>query len=155
MSPEQAAGRNDAVDHRSDLYSAVVLFHELMFLEHYLDGRTELNDILAGVMTVAPKGWMAYVRYPRAPPPYLHIVLKGMQKDPAQRFQSADELLARLRMVQDGTAPIQCRATAMRRVATELARLVDRSPQKAMLVMAGSSALVVAAAVVLLLRVFG
>ena len=43
MCPEQAAGRNDTVDARSDLYSACVLFHELMFLEHYLEGREELQ----------------------------------------------------------------------------------------------------------------
>jgi serine/threonine-protein kinase len=156
MSPEQAAGRNDAVDNRSDLYSAAVLFHELMFLEHYLEGRDKLDDILAGVMTVPPRtAWTGYVRYPPAPPPYLHIIAKGMQKDPAKRFQSADELITRLRHVQDGTAPIQCVATATRRLATEYARLVDRSPGKAILLTAGGSALLIASTVGWLVRWLG
>ncbi len=153
MSPEQAAGRNDAVDARSDLYSACVLFHELMFLEHYLEGREELNDILAGVMTQPVNtAWTTYKRYPPAPPAYLHIIAKGMQKDPALRFQSAQELIMRLRSVQDGTAPIQCAATATRRVASEYSRLADRNPGAAILLTLGSAALVVTAVVTLLVR---
>jgi serine/threonine-protein kinase len=154
MSPEQAAGRNDAVDARSDLYSACVLFHELMFLEHYLEGREELNDILAGVMTQpVNSSWISgYNRYPKAPPAYLHIIIKGMQKDPALRFQSAEELIKRLRSVQDGSAPIQCAATFARRAASELTRLADRNPGAVLMMGAGSAALVMASAVTLLVR---
>ncbi|HUB09717.1 MAG TPA: serine/threonine-protein kinase [Myxococcales bacterium] len=132
MSPEQAAGRNDQVDARSDLYSATVLFHELMFLEHYLDGCNTIEEKLAGVQLKSPKGWKGYGRYPLPPGPYLYIAVKGMQKDPAKRFQSADELIERLRRVQEGTAPVQCAVTFMRRGATELTRFVDRNPMGAM-----------------------
>ena len=48
MSPEQARGDNDTIDARSDLYSAIVMFHELITLRHYLDEKETMEDVLAG-----------------------------------------------------------------------------------------------------------
>ena len=47
MSPEQAAGRNDELDERSDIYSLSLLFYELSTLEHPLGAITSLKELVA------------------------------------------------------------------------------------------------------------
>jgi eukaryotic-like serine/threonine-protein kinase len=131
MSPEQARGETDKIDARSDLYSAMVLFHELMGLKHYLSDKQRLDTMLAGVVS-EECGHMKLVGmdYPRGRPPgeVIHLVHKGLQKDPALRFQSAAELIATLHRVLEGKVRIQCHVTFTKRSFRELARVVDRAP---------------------------
>jgi serine/threonine protein kinase len=131
MSPEQARGENDKVDTRSDLYSAMVLFHELAGLHHYLTDQPDLDAMLAAVVA-EEFGFFKLLglKYPAGSPPgeLLHLIYKGLQKDPAQRFQSAGELIGALHGVLEGRAPVQCHITLTKRAYRELGRLVDRSP---------------------------
>ena len=91
MSPEQAQGR--ALDHRSDLYSLGVTFY------HMLTGvppfRAESAIALAmkhvNDTPVSPR-----VHRPEIPIELERLVLKLMAKNPAERFQSAAEMLAEL-----------------------------------------------------------
>lgn len=87
MSPEQAEGR--AVDERSDLYSLGVIFFELLTGERPFQG-SSLFDILS--------------QHERAPVPRLSgaaarfqpIVDRLLAKRPAERFQTATDLLLAL-----------------------------------------------------------
>jgi tetratricopeptide (TPR) repeat protein len=86
MSPEQTLGRN--VDHRTDSYSLGVSVFEMA------TGRlpfTEGNLPYHHVHTPPPDP-REFV--PELAPVLAQIVLRCMQKDPADRFQSADEILA-------------------------------------------------------------
>jgi len=129
MAPEQADGRHDAEDARTDLYSVSVLLHELMTLEHYLSDRTEMADVLAGVKTRKvshrPKD---YTKYPTVPMGYLMVCEHGMQKDQAQRYQTAAEMVEGLESARDGMNAVVCHVTATRRMLGELSRFVDRHP---------------------------
>jgi serine/threonine-protein kinase len=150
MSPEQARGDNDKVDVRSDLYSAMVLFHELCGLHHYLADKPDIDAMLSAVIA-EDFGFFKVLgmSYPAGAPPgeLLHLCIKGLHKDPAQRFQSAGELIRALHNVLEGRAPVQCHITLTKRAYRELGRLVDRAPWLGFALLLGFIATVVFAGV--------
>jgi serine/threonine-protein kinase len=134
MSPEQASGRNDLIDERSDVYSATVLFHELLYLEHYLANRTTLATMLDGVLNEEPSFIQLGMtrRHPhqaRVPAELVHFVAHGLRKDPARRWQSSREMIFALEEIIEGRVRIQCHATLTKRIVREIGRFVDRHPQ--------------------------
>jgi len=156
MSPEQADGRLEAIDARSDLYSVAVTIHELMGLRHYLDGKNELAEVLAGVKTLTtsnrPADYYA-AGYPVPPAGYLHALTRCTQKDAALRFQSATEFSEALRRVRDGVCDVQCGLTLTRRGVGELGHWVDRHPRLTMFALPTATVLVLASLVVSALSV--
>ena len=146
MSPEQARGDNAAIDARSDLYSAMVLFHELIGLRHYLGEPEDMGSLLRRVISeeVSFFGLLG-MSYPFGQPPaeLVHFLVKGLSKDPAKRFQSAGEVIAELRGILEGKVRVQCHITFTKRLFRELGRLVDRSPWVAFAAMLGLVAAVV------------
>ncbi len=130
MSPEQARGQSD-LDARSDLYAACVLFHELLGLRHYLADKPTIPAVLVGVIHEELPGPMEMAARAVAPPPmeYVHFVRKGMAKDPAQRFQSAQEMIAELERALAGEVHVQCPVTMSKRMSREAGRFIDRHPR--------------------------
>ncbi|MBN9523653.1 serine/threonine protein kinase [bacterium] len=97
LSPEQAQGR--AVDHRSDLYSFGVTCYHLLAGEVPFRGSTAVEVALKHV-TDRPQP-LADLR-PDLPPDLCGMVHKLMAKDPADRYQSAREVLRDLAKVREG-----------------------------------------------------
>ena len=99
MSPEQVEGK--AVDQRSDLYSLGIILYELVTGKLPFEGDTPLS------VAVKHK-----IEEPRAPqeinaqiPRDLNtVILKCMAKDKKDRYQSAKELLADLKQIEEGVA---------------------------------------------------
>ncbi|MBM3784846.1 MAG: serine/threonine protein kinase [Acidobacteria bacterium] len=93
MSPEQvrAAG---PVDGRSDLYSAGVIFYEMLTGRRPFDGEEQFAVMRAQVEhnPAPPSAWN-----PVLPPAVDLVLARALGKDPAHRFQSADEFLAAIR----------------------------------------------------------
>jgi len=94
MPPEQAQGR--PADFRSDLYSLCVVLFEVFTGRLPFRGETPMALIVAHVQQPPPR--------PRSVNPGLPeeldaAITKGLQKDPAKRFQKADELLEALSSV--------------------------------------------------------
>ena len=94
MSPEQAASRHDLVDHRSDVYSLGATLYELLTLTPAFDG-TDRQEILSRVADSDPVSPRTLER--SVPRDLENIVLKAMEKDPARRYPSAQELADDLR----------------------------------------------------------
>jgi serine/threonine-protein kinase len=128
MSPEQARG--EPVDERSDVYSLTVLLHELLCLSHYLEGRTDVDDVLAGVVNqpLQLTKIKASPHQPIVPMDLRWYLKKGMEKDRMRRYQSVREMIDRLDARADGRVPIQCHVTFTKRVNAEWTRLVERHP---------------------------
>ena len=92
MAPEQAAGDPNQ-DHRVDIYALGVMGFEL------LTGRapftaTTLNEMLAAHASQAPEMIERY--RPSVPPALAQVVMKCLAKTPADRWQTADEVLTHL-----------------------------------------------------------
>ena len=91
LSPEQAHGQ--PVDQRSDLYSAGVVLYELLTGQVPFEGEAPVSIALKHVSErpVPP----SQLR-PGLPPAIESVVLRALEKDPAFRFQSADEFITAL-----------------------------------------------------------
>jgi serine/threonine-protein kinase len=150
MAPEQARGENDRVDHRCDLYSAAVVFHEMISLRHYLADAASLEALLTTV-GAEQRSFVQLLnaRHPdhRPPAELVHFVHKGLSLDPSRRFQSAREMIDELQKILEGDIAVQCHVTFTKRTARELGRFVDRRPHVAFFALVGVAALLLFALV--------
>jgi serine/threonine protein kinase/WD40 repeat protein len=94
MSPEQALAKRVLVDHRTDIYSLGVTLYELLTLEPAFGGH-DRQELLRQIAFDEPK---APRRLNRAIPAELEtLVLKAMEKNPVDRYGTAQELADDLR----------------------------------------------------------
>jgi eukaryotic-like serine/threonine-protein kinase len=92
MAPEQAAAEPH-LDHRVDLYALGAMGYELVAGRPPFTGRSS-QEVLAAHMTQRPEPLCA--RRPACPPGLEAVIMRCLEKRPADRWQSADELLAHL-----------------------------------------------------------
>ena len=92
MSPEQAAA-DPHVDHRADLYAFGVMAYELLTGAPPFTGSTA-QHVIAAHMTMAPPPLSS--RRMGLPVALERLVLRCLEKRPADRWQSADDILSRL-----------------------------------------------------------
>jgi formylglycine-generating enzyme required for sulfatase activity len=91
MSPEQAGGRREAVDHRTDIYSLGATLYEVLTLLPPFGGE-DVHRVMSQVINADP-------RPPRTlnaliPKDLETICLKAMEKEPSRRYQTAGEMAA-------------------------------------------------------------
>jgi serine/threonine-protein kinase len=91
MAPEQIAG--GAVDHRADLYAFGCVAYELLAGSPPFSG-TMPQQLLAAHLTRAPTPLGE--RRPECPPDLARLTMRCLAKDPAERPQSAREILEQL-----------------------------------------------------------
>jgi serine/threonine protein kinase len=104
MAPEQRKA-DPGIDHRADIYSFGILAYEL------LAGRPPFTDegqlYWLAHLTAVPAPLTKY--RPDLPSPLVELVMKSLEKNPADRWQSADEMVQRLEAiasVMSGPAPV-------------------------------------------------
>jgi serine/threonine protein kinase len=130
MSPEQAAGRNDELDERSDVYALCVVLYEWLVLKHPLREKTTVSEVLNAII------WEDYsagdlfgpAQEAKVPMEYIWLVSQGLVRDRSKRYQSVPELEAVLKGVQDGNIRIQCHITLAKSAAQGFIHWIDRHP---------------------------
>jgi serine/threonine protein kinase len=132
MSPEQTRGAGEPLDARSDLYSACVVFHELLGLRHrHADAKSVMAVLIAVSKAEAPSSVGMFEAHPSqpdgVPAEFGHFLHRGLQREPADRWQSADQMLAELHAIGAGRCRVQCPVTFTKRAVTGLERLLDRT----------------------------
>lgn len=87
MSPEQAAGRDSEIDHRSDIYSLGVMLYEVLTLRRPHGGSGSKAQLVAArSITPLPPSMMARDR--EVPPELDALVMRMLSKEPEKRPQS-------------------------------------------------------------------
>jgi serine/threonine protein kinase/Flp pilus assembly protein TadD len=89
MSPEQALATRVTVDHRTDIYSLGVTLYELLTLEPAFNGR-DRQELLRQIAFDEPR--QPRRSNPAIPAEVETIVLKAMEKNPSERYGTAQEL---------------------------------------------------------------
>jgi eukaryotic-like serine/threonine-protein kinase len=92
MAPEQAVADRE-VDHRADLYAVGVVGYELLSGRRPFPGNTP-QQIVAAQMTQSPEDLRTH--RPAVPAPLAAFIMRALEKRPADRWQSAADMLARL-----------------------------------------------------------
>jgi tetratricopeptide (TPR) repeat protein len=115
MSPEQAAA-DPHVDHRADIYALGAMGYELLAGKPPFVGMTP-QQVLAAHVTETPKPVTDH--RPSCPPALAEIVMRCLAKRPADRWQSAEEIVERLEAVgtpSGGMTPTQTQPTQAVRI---------------------------------------
>lgn len=95
MSPEQATGAEN-LDHRSDIYSIGILAYELLTGDTPFKGRTAQAILSAQVLEKAKP--VSEIRQ-SVPAPLAELISRCLEKQPADRWQSAEEILRELEAI--------------------------------------------------------
>jgi Tol biopolymer transport system component/tRNA A-37 threonylcarbamoyl transferase component Bud32 len=109
MAPEQAAG--DAVDHRADLYSLGVVAYEMLAGRPPFDGRNA-RQLLAAHATEAAEPIER--RRPTVPAGLAALVMQLLVKAPADRPQTADDVLRAIDTIASARSDAPVAATRSR-----------------------------------------
>ncbi|MEE8477096.1 MAG: serine/threonine-protein kinase, partial [Gemmatimonadales bacterium] len=115
MAPEQASA-DPHIDHRADIYAVGALAYELLTGRPPFTGTTP-QQVLAAHVSTAPE---PVTNHRTAVPPALaSLVMKCLEKKPADRWQSAEELRSQLETLatpSGGTTPTTVQPSAARSV---------------------------------------
>ncbi|MEP7293544.1 MAG: protein kinase, partial [Chloroflexota bacterium] len=125
MAPEQGLG--DAGDERSDLYSLGVIFYQLVTGTLPYEAETPLAIILKHLNEPIPS---ARDRVPELPESVDTVIQRLMAKDPADRYQTANQVIADVERVERGepVAELGRAIEARPRDITPLALRTPRTP---------------------------
>ena len=121
MSPEQARAAD--VDTRSDIFSFGVVLYQLLSGRRAFTG-SNVSDVLNQIIHATPQPLRKIA--PTVPEAIANIVHKCLEKNPAQRFQTAAELRDALKWtMSNGSFDIEARLTSRRASTRDKTECID------------------------------
>jgi serine/threonine-protein kinase len=131
MSPEQAAGKNEELDERSDIYALCLLFYEMLTLEHPLGEVKSLQDLLA---TTIAKDFDTRALGSRVldlgvPIEYFQFLECGLKRDRDERFASVEVMEQKLERILSGFIPVMCHISFTKNTTYKFLHFVDAHPK--------------------------
>jgi tRNA A-37 threonylcarbamoyl transferase component Bud32/tetratricopeptide (TPR) repeat protein len=149
MAPEQAAA-DPHVDHRADLYAVGAMAYEMLCGHPPFTGMTP-QAMLAAHVTQAPQPVSGH--RPAVPQALNALVMRCLEKKPADRVQRADELLTQLQAMSTPTGGMAPTGTTAISSGTEAA--IRRGSPLRVAALFGGAAIAVLAAVYFLMQRLG
>jgi eukaryotic-like serine/threonine-protein kinase len=114
MAPEQVEGKE--ADHRTDIFALGVVIYEMATGRKAFEGDSKAS-LTAAILTAQPASITAI--QPMTPPALERLVRKCLNKDPEERWQSADDLATELEWVSETaiepTLPVRAHIQRRRR----------------------------------------
>ena len=101
MAPEHFEGK--PIDARSDIFSFGAIVHEMVTGKKAFEGKS--RAVLIAAVTEEDPDPLTQLE-PRAPLALEHVVQRCLAKDPMDRWQTAHDLMVRLRWSNGGPAPV-------------------------------------------------
>jgi eukaryotic-like serine/threonine-protein kinase len=102
MSPEQLEGRD--ADARSDIFSLGAVLYEMVTAQKAFQGKSQVS-VMAAVMEHTPPP-VSSIR-PLVSPLLDHVIRACLEKNPAQRWQSAADILIQLRFIAEAGSTLK------------------------------------------------
>ena len=103
MSPEQASGQNDTLDHRSDLYSLGLILFELITLRRATAGNNQ-STLISNAIKAQISAPVPYVKGMPIPKELIAIVKKATRKNPNERYNTVKDFAEDIRSFLHGDA---------------------------------------------------
>ena len=101
MAPEQVEGKVNEIDARTDIFAFGALVYEMATGKKTFPGETQAS-VIAKILEVDPPPMSSL--QPMTPPTLHRVVKKCLAKDPARRWQSANDLHDELVWIKEGGA---------------------------------------------------
>ncbi|MBN2308521.1 MAG: serine/threonine protein kinase, partial [Candidatus Hydrogenedentes bacterium] len=98
MSPEQASGKNENVDLRTDVFALGIILYEILTGEFPFQGKSR-TEVLEQIMQRQPRAPRRLNRY--ASRVLAAICMKALDKDPDARYATAKEFAEDIRLYRD------------------------------------------------------
>jgi len=93
MSPEQAAGKRERVDRRTDIYACGVILYKALTGVHPYKGRS-YNEIMHSIFTTDPPSPSSL--NPQITSEMEEVILKAMAKELEDRYKNAEDFMAKM-----------------------------------------------------------
>ncbi len=134
MAPEQLEGAE--ADARSDIFALGVMIHEMVTGKKVFDGKSRVL-LMSAIATHTPPP-LSHTD-PATPPELEHVVETCLAKDPAERWQTARDVLAELQAIAEGSTDTEATGVIVKSSGTH-ARLYRALAAGALLAAVGVSA---------------
>ena len=99
MSPEQAEGKQDDIDGRTDIFAFGAVVYEMVTGKKAFEGKSQLS-VLSAILHLEPPAMSSLA--PMTPSALDRVVKKCLAKDRDKRWQSASDLHDELQWIRDG-----------------------------------------------------